>query len=82
MYAHRSANLSLVMLDLNMPGKDGWQCLAEMREVDATVPVIICSGFDPGLADERREAESVIFLPKPFRLDELRTALASALARS
>ncbi len=81
-YAHRSASLSLVMLDLNMPGKDGWQCLDEMREIDASVPVIICSGFDPAVTGDRMEKDAVIYLPKPFRLDELRTALSSALSRS
>ena len=69
----------LVVLDLKMPGKDGWTCLQTMRELKAELPVIICSGYDP---DERRRHEfggNLVFLPKPFLASDLDKALIDAV---
>ena len=69
-----------VLLDLKMPGKDGWQCLAELRAVRPDIPVIVCSGFDPVGMELSRVASPVTFLAKPFRLLDLRSALNQVLA--
>lgn len=38
----------LVLLDLNMPGIDGWQVLKELRSCDSTrhIPVVVMTSFD------------------------------------
>ena len=44
---------SAIVLDIIMPGTDGWAVLAQLKAdpVTAGVPVIVCSVFnDPGLA--------------------------------
>ncbi len=59
-----------VLLDVMMPGVDGWQVLAELRRDARTerVPVVVMSAaHDPRYT--RRALESgAMFLPKPFPL--------------
>jgi len=71
---HRG-EVTVVLLDLRMPGMDGWQCLRELRHIHADVPVLVCSGHAPYAADERPDDERVGFLLKPVRIAALREAL-------
>jgi len=67
-----SSNISMVVLDLMLPGMSGYEVCQAMRETDIDIPVLILSartltedrtrGFDVG-ADQ--------YLTKPFDLDEL-----------
>ncbi|MEQ8689338.1 MAG: response regulator, partial [Pseudomonadales bacterium] len=70
--------IAAVLLDLKMPGKDGWTCLAELREVCAQTRIVICSGFNPEqqLPDEARHDQHLQFLNKPFRLEQLAEVLS------
>lgn len=65
-----------VILDLNMPGMDGWQVLDQIRKLDADLPVLICSGYDPEQQRLTETQTQIDFLQKPFTLDKLRSALA------
>ena len=69
--------LDVVVMDLRMPGMDGWECLQELRAMRRDLPVLICSGFDPTESEAQLAAERVEYLPKPFR----RAALSDALDR-
>ena len=71
---HRG-DVTVVLLDLRMPGMDGWQCLRELRRIRADVPVLVCSGHDPYAAEERPDDERVGFILKPVRIADLRDAL-------
>ncbi|MDY0742989.1 ATP-binding protein [Paucibacter sp. R3-3] len=61
-----------VLLDLAMPGMDGWQTLAAIRRLSPGMPAAIVSanafdrGLENGLAIEARD-----FILKPVRPDEL-----------
>ena len=60
-----------------MPGKDGWACLDELREINKEVPIILCSGFDPdGSQFPKREDPALFSLRKPFRFEDLERILA------
>ncbi|WP_281174385.1 response regulator [Skermanella stibiiresistens] len=63
----------LLLLDLNMPRKDGWEVLEEIRADDAlaTLPVIILTTSDVH-SDVRRaySRHANCFLTKPVELDE------------
>ena len=64
--------ISLVLLDSSMPGMTGLQTYKKLRERDATLPVILMSGFTPDRLEHERDVEGLAgFLQKPFRLDEL-----------
>ena len=68
----------LILLDLNLPKKDGFQVLAEMR-ADAhlkTIPVIVVSGSDRE-ADVARAYDLQIagYLVKPLNVDDYFSAI-------
>lgn len=72
--------LSAVILDLNLPGRSGHVFLRQLRGIGAVTPVIVISGGaqmeDVILAMRNGAAD---FLRKPFRIDEIGTALERAL---
>jgi DNA-binding response OmpR family regulator len=68
--------LSLITLDLQLPGINGWEFLARMRENStlAHVPVVIISGLPVSNLGLTRGAAAV--LEKPFSGAQLKAALA------
>ena len=62
----------LVLLDVVMPGVDGWQMLQEMQERHGSIPVIMFSGkVDEGSAREAEARGARGFVGKPFDPQEL-----------
>jgi len=65
-------SFDLVLLDIGLPGIDGFEVLRRLRERDTTLPVIMLTartslgdtvaGLDSGAND---------YMPKPFKFDEL-----------
>ncbi len=79
MYAHRPA---LIVLDVNMPGMDGWTMCQRVREV-SNVPVIFLTA--------RNDADEIIrgldlgaddYVVKPFELDVLMARVRATLRRA
>jgi len=65
MYRRRGYEISLVVLDLNMPKMSGWECLPELRKIDPSVCVLIWSGSPfADLRDERGEYDVFGYIPK------------------
>jgi excisionase family DNA binding protein len=57
----------LVLLDVVMPGVDGWQMLQRMQERHGSIPVIMFSGkVDENSAGEAEERGARGFIGKPF----------------
>jgi CheY-like chemotaxis protein len=74
-------NLSLVILDLRMPGLDGLGVLDELREIAPHLPVLVTTGY----AGPEEKAQALArgarkILEKPYRVAELRAALEEILA--
>jgi len=75
--------VDLVLLDMSMPGMTGDQVLSRLREMDATVPVVLSSGYSFG-----GNVESLVGTPgganavlsKPYTLQELSRTIASTLS--
>ncbi|MCP4448839.1 MAG: response regulator [Myxococcales bacterium] len=65
-----TTGLSLILLDVNMPGKNGVQVLREIRELDGEsrlVPVVmLTTEGQPNLIREARSAGAKAWLVKPF----------------
>ena len=70
-----TGEVSVAMLDLKMPGMDGWHVLEALRAIKSDLPVLICSGYDPDERPAEDLPEHVLFLSKPFRAAELQAAL-------
>jgi len=76
--------LSLVVLDLVMPGLSGSEVLRELHALSPETPVVISSGFAPSAAQGLEGVSA--FLPKPWTpsqlLETVRAALGAGAARS
>jgi two-component system KDP operon response regulator KdpE len=72
----------LVVLDLMMPGMDGWEVCARIREMSKT-PVILLTAKDTE-ADKLRGFRLGVddYVTKPFSLAELTARVRAVLARS
>ncbi|BDA83412.1 DNA-binding response regulator [Aureimonas sp. SA4125] len=77
--AHPDADLML--LDLNMPGADGFAGLAVMRAEHAGVPIAIVSGSaDAKLIRRALDLGASGYIPKSSGFDEIRDAISALLA--
>lgn len=62
----------LVLLDITMPGLDGFETLAELRKRNAGLPVVLMSGYTEENVRDRAALDPAIrFLQKPFRKQRL-----------
>jgi PAS domain S-box-containing protein len=73
-----AADAAAIVLDMGLPGMDGWETLRRLREDPraAKVPVVIISGL-PAVGGEIHE-----WLQKPLDADELLAAVERAMAHS
>jgi FixJ family two-component response regulator len=73
---------ALAILDLRMPGMDGLELLAKMREVGITVPATIVTAYsDVPNAVKAMKLGAIDFLQKPLRPEDLRRIVAEILKR-
>jgi DNA-binding NtrC family response regulator len=80
--AVRAERFDLVITDMKMPGMNGLETLTALKEIDASIEVIVVTGY----ASEQTAADCVKrgaygYLRKPFELEDLRTLIDRALAR-
>lgn len=68
-----------VLLDVMLPGVDGWQVLEELHDLGNRVPVVVCSAKkNPEDMTRAEELGAVAYLVKPFDIDRLLDAVVSA----
>ena len=67
-----SGDFDLVVLDINLPGRNGYEVLSEMRSSGSTVPVIVLTARD-SVSDTVTSLEGGAddYMAKPFRFAEL-----------
>jgi CheY-like chemotaxis protein len=68
----RQTQPCLVLLDLMMPGMNGWQVRAEQMREDAlaSIPTVVMTGF-PAAAENAASLGAAAWLKKPIDLDDL-----------
>jgi PAS domain S-box-containing protein len=76
-FAGCNGDIDLVLLDVIMPGLNGMQTLARLRDLDPQVRVILCSGMED--TPERNLPDGVSFIAKPVPLEILSQKVAAAL---
>jgi CheY-like chemotaxis protein len=75
-FDRRANELRLILLDLTMPDFGGDQVLRALKERQAKVPVLLCSGYSEDDASERIGREGIAgFLQKPYSFDLLKARL-------
>ncbi len=72
-------DFDLVLLDLSMPGLDGWETLDAIRAEGFEVPVVLISGFNLSEEERMELGGAQGFLPKPFYGRQLIDAVESIL---
>lgn len=79
-YQTHQQSIDLAMIDMKMPGMNGIQTIAALREFDPDLKVILCSGYSESEVHSNLNGESVTaFLQKPIRIAELITSIKSVL---
>jgi len=75
------ARVDLVLLDINMPGANGWETLKEIRAKNASQAVMIITASPNQDAVARRAGVKVV-LEKPLHFPTLISRIAHTLAES
>jgi two-component system, OmpR family, copper resistance phosphate regulon response regulator CusR len=73
--------IDLLLLDLGLPLKNGWEVLEELRDRQQNFPIIIMTAF----SDEKNRLNTMYkgandYLVKPFKFQDLLERVESALA--
>ena len=75
-------SFDLVTLDLKMPGMSGVQTLTAIRKIDATLDVVVVTGFGSyEAAIEAMRLQAYDFLTKPFEVGNVLDTVKRAFAR-
>ncbi|OGA23635.1 MAG: histidine kinase [Betaproteobacteria bacterium RIFCSPLOWO2_02_FULL_67_19] len=77
---HRKNRYDLILLDLQMPGMDGFQVMEGLKtnDADAYLPVLVLTA-QPGHKLRALQAGAKDFISKPFDLVEVRTRIHNML---
>ena len=71
-YVEKKSAIDLVILDLNMPGMGGYECLKALYKLDKKIKVIVASGYPPDSnVRNTLETAGADFIGKPFHLTDL-----------
>ncbi len=75
----RGSRFDLVLLDLTMPGMDGYATFTALRQLQPDQRIVVFSGYSAQDAKQRFAGQNLNgFLQKPFSADSLREALRAA----
>ncbi|MEA2010313.1 MAG: response regulator [Actinomycetota bacterium] len=81
--AARSAVPDAIILDIGLPGLDGWEVLSQLRSAPDTVDVrvlVLTAHAQPEMADRAAAGGADAFMTKPFRPSDLRDSVEALLA--
>jgi two-component system, chemotaxis family, chemotaxis protein CheY len=78
---YKELSPDLVTLDITMPEKDGIAALKEIKEVDASARIIMCSAMgQQAMVIDAIQAGAKDFIVKPFQADRVIEAIQKALS--
>jgi two-component system cell cycle sensor histidine kinase/response regulator CckA len=79
-YREKKEKISLVILDIIMPGMGGRECLKKLFKMNPKLKVIIASGYSiNGSTKEALEAGAKGFIGKPYNINQMLKAVREAL---
>lgn len=83
MYREHVRDISIVLTDMGLPSKGGWEVLEEVLKINPSAKVICASGFlDSSIRDEMLASGAVEFIQKPYAYDSLISLMRRLLARN
>ena len=78
--AAAASPFDIVVTDLKMEEMDGMEVLARVKKMNPATRVIIITGYaQPETEDEAYQLGVFDFIPKPFRLEQLKEAILRAV---
>ena len=79
-FAEHPQNFDLVITDMTMPHMTGDQLAQKMLDIEPNIPVILCTGFNQGITEEKALAMGIQkFVMKPVVKKELATTIRTVL---
>jgi CheY-like chemotaxis protein len=72
----------VVVLDIGLPGLDGWEVLSQLREDEETAHLkvlVLTAHAQPEMADKAAQGGADAFMTKPFRPSDLREQVEKLL---
>ncbi|MFZ2629942.1 MAG: PAS domain S-box protein [Desulfosalsimonadaceae bacterium] len=79
-YSEKNNEIDLILLDLNMPGMDGWRCLKELHKINADAKIIILSGYaEKGLIKDTLDKGAKAAIVKPVAMADLSKTIRKVL---
>jgi len=80
LHQQHAAEIRLVLLDLDMPGMDGFETFTRLRQRDPALRIVFATGAWKSLPGmELTAQDGTGILQKPFRMDDLRAILGARL---
>lgn len=79
LFAMNAPDVSLVLLDWNLPGTSGRETLMRMVELRPDIRVILVTGAAEATTDDRATRDTASILLKPFTPTELMLAVRTVL---
>jgi PAS domain S-box-containing protein len=80
-FRSRAGEVSLVIVDMLMPGMDGAETCRQLRALQPGVPILLSSGFSQeGIVEKLLREGPGDFLPKPYTMADLTRVVARVLA--
>ena len=77
---YKEVSPDLVLMDITMPEMDGIQALKEIRNLDGTAKVIMCSAMgQQAMVIESIQAGAKDFIVKPFQPDRVLEAVKKVI---
>jgi len=80
-FAKEYARIDLLFSDIALIGQNGIDLALDLRKQNPALPCLLCSGYvDETMSWDSLQKEGFHFLPKPYPVAKLLTAVAEALA--
>lgn len=81
LYREHHRDIAIVITDMGLPSKGGWEVLEEVLKINPGAKVICASGFlDSSIRDEMIASGAVEFIQKPYAYDRLIGLMRQLLA--
>ena len=76
----KNKSISLVILDMSMPGKSGLEIYREIKEFNPSIKVLLTSGYkEEEKVEHMLEKANDGFIQKPYTIDELSSRLSAMI---
>jgi CheY-like chemotaxis protein len=68
----RDMEFDAVFTDIGMPGMSGWELAREIRQINASIPIAVITGWGEAVGSHDQKAAGVDWVvPKPFTADRI-----------